>query len=159
MRRAAGVLPVALAALLALAAGAARAGEGAIAPPGPRDRCPVCGMFVAPFPSWWAEVVLADGSREVFDGVKDLVRYLGDRKRYAPAREHLAVVRIRVLDYYGLQPLPAEEAFFVAGSDVLGPMGREFVPLRTQAEAEEFLRDHRGEAILRFADLPGRRPE
>lgn len=146
----------ALAGLLALGAVPARAGEEAFAPPGPRDRCPVCGMFVAPFPSWWAEVVLADGSREVFDGVKDLVRFLGDRKRFAPARAHLAVARIRVLDYYALEPVAAGEAFYVVGSDVLGPMGREFVPLATREHAEEFLRDHRGEAILRFADLPAR---
>jgi hypothetical protein len=116
-------------------------------------------MFVAPFPSWLAEVVLADGSRELFDGVKDLVRYLGDRKRYDPGRAHLAVARVTVLDYYSLEPLPAEEAFYVVGSDVLGPMGREFVPLGRREQAEEFLRDHRGEAILRFADLAGRRPE
>lgn len=154
--RAAGL---ALAALVALGGGSAGGADDRYAPPGPRARCPVCGMFVEPFPAWRAQVVLADGSREDFDGVKDLVRYLGDRRRYAPARAALAVERVWVLDYYALEPVAAEDAFYVVGSDVLGPMGHEYVPLRTRAEAEEFLRDHRGEAILRFADLPGRRLE
>jgi nitrous oxide reductase accessory protein NosL len=37
----------------------------------------------------------------------------------------------------------------VIGSDVLGPMGHELIPLETREDAEEFLRDHRGVRILR----------
>ncbi|MEW8381482.1 MAG: nitrous oxide reductase accessory protein NosL [Candidatus Thiodiazotropha taylori] len=36
------------------------------------------------------------------------------------------------------------------GSDVLGPMGHELIPLESQADAEEFLKDHQGVAILKF---------
>jgi nitrous oxide reductase accessory protein NosL len=32
-------------------------------------------------------------------------------------------------------------------------MGHELVPLATQAEAEEFMRDHQGRRILRFDDV------
>ena len=39
------------------------------------------------------------------------------------------------------------------GSDVLGPMGREFIPLATKSDANEFLRDHDATGILRFADV------
>ena len=59
------------------------------------------------------------------------------------------------MDYYSTEPMPAETACFVAGSDIPGPMGHEFVPLKTRAAAEEFLRDHRGTAILEFRELPG----
>lgn len=123
--------------------------------PGARDRCPVCGMFVEKFPEWWAQAVFADGERVTFDGVKDLVRYIGDPGRLSPGRTAASVVQTWVQDYYSLAPLPAESAFFVAGSDVSGPMGREFIPFRNRPEAEEFLRDHRGTAILRFGELPG----
>mgnify|MGYP001068319350 CR=1 FL=1 len=44
-------------------------------------------------------------------------------------------------------------------SDVSGPMGREFIPLATREQAGEFLRDHRGSAILEFRELPGRQPD
>lgn len=125
------------------------------AKPGARDRCPVCGMFVEKFPEWWAQAVFTDGGRVTCDGVKDLIRYLGDPGHFTPGRTAAAVAQIWVIDYYSVLPLPAESAFFVAGGDVPGPMGREFVPFRNRAEAEEFLRDHRGTAILRFTELPG----
>ena len=43
--------------------------------------------------------------------------------------------------------------WYVIGSDVLGPMGHEFVPLASRAEAEEFMRDHKGKRTLAFAEI------
>lgn len=150
MRRAA----LTLLALVLFSRDAPAAGSRPFVPPAARDRCPVCGMFVGKFPEWWAQVVLADGRRLTFDGVKDLVRFLGDPRRFTPGQP-AEVVNIWVHDYYSVAPLPAEEAWYVAGSDVAGPMGREFVPFGKQSEAGEFMRDHRGAAVLRFKDLPG----
>jgi len=31
--------------------------EGGFIQPGPKDKCPVCGMFVAGYPNWIAEVI------------------------------------------------------------------------------------------------------
>jgi nitrous oxide reductase accessory protein NosL len=39
------------------------------------------------------------------------------------------------------------------GSDVLGPMGHELVPLMSEDDAREFLEDHAGVRILRFDDV------
>ena len=36
------------------------------------------------------------------------------------------------------------------GSDVLGPMGHELVPLASRQEAEEFMADHKGKRVLTF---------
>ncbi|MEX1309973.1 MAG: nitrous oxide reductase accessory protein NosL, partial [Candidatus Sulfomarinibacteraceae bacterium] len=47
----------------------------------------------------------------------------------------------------------AETAFFVAGSDVRGPMGAELVPFATREDAEAFRSDHRGAAVLAFDDI------
>ncbi len=70
------------------------------------------------------------------------------------------IARIGVTEYYGLKRLDARQAWFVIGSDVLGPMGHELIPLASRADAEEFLRDHRGRRILRFEEvqreLPGK---
>ncbi len=115
-------------------------------PPGPRERCPVCGMFVARFPDWTAELVLADGTRLWFDGVKDLVKHL--------AGGGAAPAAVFVTDYYNLETIDGLAAWYVSGSDVLGPMGAEFVPFASEQEAREFLRDHRGAGVHRFADLP-----
>lgn len=56
-------------------------------------------------------------------------------------------------EYYGLTRVDARTAFYLVGSDVLGPMGHELVPLASREEAEEFLADHKGRLILRFDDV------
>ncbi|MEW8383487.1 MAG: nitrous oxide reductase accessory protein NosL, partial [Candidatus Thiodiazotropha taylori] len=44
--------------------------------PGPKDTCPVCGMFVAKYPEWIGTVLYKDGHAHHFDGAKDLFKYL-----------------------------------------------------------------------------------
>jgi nitrous oxide reductase accessory protein NosL len=58
-----------------------------------------------------------------------------------------------VTEYYDLHPINALKAFFVVGSDVYGPMGRELIPFTTRSDAEGFLKDHKGRLILRFEDI------
>lgn len=128
--------------------------------PGPKDTCPVCGMFVAKYPAWVATVLYQDGHAHYFDGPKDLFKYLFDLHRWAPGHQEKDMTAITVTEYYGLSRIPAREAWYVIGSDVPGPMGHEFVPLATEADAKEFLRDHAGKRILRFdevtPDLPAK---
>ena len=137
--------------LLALWAGLAPA-QG-ILKPGAKDLCPVCGMLVSKYPNWVAVVQYRDGHAHFFDGAKDLFKYLHDVAKYAPShhRENIAV--IQVTDFYSLTRIDAQKAFFVVGSDVLGPMGHELVPLATRADAEDFLQDHKGKRILAFGEV------
>ena len=121
--------------------------------PGPRDTCPVCGMFVAKYPEWIATVVYKDGHAHHFDGAKDLFKYLFDLAKWAPGHDRAQIAAIGVTEYYGLERIPADTAWYVIGSDVLGPMGHELVPLETREDAEEFLRDHQGRRILRFDEV------
>lgn len=121
--------------------------------PTDEDKCPVCGMFVMPHSQWLAEIVFEDGTAAFFDGSKDLFRYLLGRDRYLPAKHGLEIEAIFVTSYYELEMTAAEEAFYVVGSDVLGPMGPELVPHRSRGAAEEFLRDHRGDKIYRFEQV------
>lgn len=127
--------------------------------PGPRDTCPVCGMFIAKYPQWTATVLYRDGHAHHFDGAKDLFKYLFNLQKWAPDHKPEDMAAIAVTEYYSLSRIPAREAWFVIGSDVLGPMGHELVPLASEEEAEEFLRDHGGKRILRFdtvtPDVPG----
>lgn len=114
-------------------------------PPGPKDRCAICGMFVAKYPAWVATVVEVDGILHYFDGPKDLFRFLvrenGDVSSQAA---------IWVTDYYTTKPLMARDAVYVRGSDVTGPMGAELVPFASPDLAESFRADHGGEAPLAF---------
>ena len=124
-----------------------------VRPPGPRDLCPVCGMLVAKYPAWIAIVRLRGGEHRYFDGPKDLFKWLLDLPRYAPGVRRDDVAGILVTEFYGLTLVDARSAHYVIGSDVLGPMGHELVPLADAAEAAEFIRDHRGRRVLRFDEV------
>lgn len=149
--------PSHLAARTALVAAAAlllAAAPVPLAPkPGPGAKCPVCGMFVAKYPDWVAGVVFRDGTTAHFDGAKDLFKFLLHPERYGTGRTPGDVERIYVTDYYAVTPVDARAALYVLGSDVYGPMGTELVPFEKRADAEEFLKDHKGTAILRFQDV------
>jgi copper chaperone NosL len=121
--------------------------------PQARDTCPVCGMRVARYPAWIATIVFQDGSAAHFDGPKDLFKYLLNLERYAPQRSTAEISVIAVTEYYGLRRMDARTARYVVGSDVLGPMGHELIPLATQADAEAFLAEHGGTQILEFAEI------
>lgn len=121
--------------------------------PGPKDTCPVCGMFVARYPDWIATVRYRNGHAHHFDGAKDMFKYLLDLPRWAPGHELDQIETIGVTEYYSVQRIEARQAYYAIGSDVLGPMGHELIPLETQADAEAFLKDHGAVRILRYEDV------
>jgi len=115
-----------------------------------KARCPICGMFVAPYPTWQAVILFTGGSRLDFDGPRDLFRYLQEPSRQLPGRTVKEVREVWVTEYYSARPVLADEVYFIAGSDVLGPMGQELVPVRGTKPAETFMRDHGGGRLFRF---------
>jgi nitrous oxide reductase accessory protein NosL len=110
-------------------------------------------MVVSKYPAWVATVRYKDGHAHHFDGAKDLFKYLFDLGRYAPGHQARDMAAVAVTEYYGLTRIDATKAFYVIGSDVLGPMGHELVPLASRADAEEFLRDHAGKRILTYRQV------
>lgn len=129
---------------------AAAQGEVAIPKPGAKDLCPVCGMLVSKYPNWVAVALYRDGHAHYFDGAKDMFKYLQEYPKYAPGHRKEDLAGLYVTEFYGLAKIDAKKAFYVTGSDVLGPMGHELVPLETRADAEEFLKDHKGRKIYTF---------
>jgi len=141
------------AALLALLGGAVQAAEYRPVTATAKDRCPVCGMFVAKYPDFLAQVIYKDGAYALFDGAKDMFKYLFNPRTYAPSRQSSDIGAIYVTDYYSLLPIDGKAAWYVLDSDVLGPMGRELIPFRSEAEAKGFMADHKGKRLLRFAEV------
>jgi nitrous oxide reductase accessory protein NosL len=110
-------------------------------------------MFVAKHPAFSAQILFRDGSYAAFDGAKDLFRFYLDMGRYSPGRKPADVSAVAVTDYYDMEPVEGRKAWYVEGSDVHGPMGRELIPFRKEEDAREFLKDHKGRAILRFDQI------
>jgi nitrous oxide reductase accessory protein NosL len=121
--------------------------------PGPKDLCPVCGMLVSKYPNWVATIVYKDGHAHHFDGAKDMFKFWFDPPKYVAAHSRDMIASVWVTDYYGLQKIDARKARYVIGSDVLGPMGHEFVPLESQADANDFLKEHSGKRVLTFEQV------
>lgn len=126
---------------------------GPMSVPAAGDKCPVCGMFVAKYPDWFAMVQFKDGSRAWFDGPKDMFKFVFEAGEYLPGKSAGDIASLEVTEYYGLTRIDARGAYFVTGSDVHGPMGKELVPFKNRQEAEEFARDHRGKAVLTFDEI------
>lgn len=108
-------------------------------------------MYVHKYPNWIATIVLEDGSQIFFDGPKDLFRYLLNLDQ--PRVNGREISTVWVTDYYRVKSIDAKTAHFVVGSDVMGPMGAELVPLGSRDEAETFARDHGGAEILAFDEV------
>jgi nitrous oxide reductase accessory protein NosL len=121
--------------------------------PGPRDKCPVCGMFVSKYPDWVAQILFKDGSYALFDGAKDMFKYYFNLPKYNPSKQRADIDSIYVTDYYDLTSVDGYNAYYVVGSDVYGPMGKELIPFEKEEAAKEFMKDHKGKFILKFFDV------
>ncbi len=138
---------------LILGASLACAGELKPGKLGPKDKCPVCGMFVAKYPDFAAQIQFRYGATFHFDGAKDMFKYYLNLPRYAPGRKTADIAAVFVTDYYDLTLVDGLTAYYVLGSDVYGPMGRELVPFAKESKARDFMKDHRGKSLVRFKEV------
>jgi hypothetical protein len=97
-------------------------------------RCGACGMRVDPGSAWVA-YVMVQGRELPFDTPH--CAFVTWRR----SKGDVSAARFR--EYYSQQMKPAAEVRFVAGSDVVGPMGPDLVPVATD-NASRFARDHNG---------------
>ncbi len=121
--------------------------------PSRKDKCPVCGMYVSMFADWNARIEFKDSEYAIFDGAKDMFKYYLDVKKYNPSKSESDMTAIFVKDYYSATDIDALRAFYVIWSDVYGPMGHEPIPFEKEADAKDFLKEHKGKKILRFKDI------
>ena len=114
------------------------------------DKCPVCGMFVAKYPDFVAQIIFTDNTYAVFDGAKDMFKYYLNLKKYSATKKPSDIAAVYVTDYYSMQLIDGRTARYIVGSDVFGPMGRELIPIAQDKEAQLFMKDHAGKQIVLF---------
>ena len=120
--------------------------------PDPKEKCPVCGMFVSKYPEWIVQLHLPNDEVMMFDGVKDMLKYYFEPDKYG-AGTQIKTATIYVKDYYTQNWIKGDKAYYVKGSDVTGPMGHEFIPFAGEAAAVSFKKDHHGKQIMTFNDI------
>lgn len=122
----------------------------------PGEKCPVCGMFVHKYPKWAAKIYFSKGgekSHEVFDGVKDQLKFYFNPAKWGDKYKGIKINKLLVTDYYTNKAVDGKKAFYVIGSDVYGPMGKEPIPFAVRKYAETFMSDHDGRKILTFDQI------
>lgn len=121
------------------------------------EKCPVCGMFAYKYPKWATRMNYAENGKSVshaFDGVKDMMKFYLNPSKWGNYTKHKdAELTILVSDYYTSDAMDGKKAFYVVGSDVMGPMGKEFVPFKTFKSAQTFMKDHKGLQIVEFSQI------
>lgn len=128
------------------------------APTAPREvpdtaRCPVCGMFPARNRRWAAQVIFADGAVQYLDSPLSLFHYLQRVERYTPGHVAAEIAAVYVSDQTSGQWLDVDQAIFVHGSSLLGPMRAGNLPAyAAQADALALTRV-RGGALTSAATL------
>ena len=115
---------------------------------GKEHRCANCGMLTSKYPNWEEIIVLSSGDTLYFDGPRCMFFTLLNSDKTSGG-----IKTVKVKDYYTLNYIDGENAFYVIGSDVMGPMGKELIPFVSEEAAKQFLKDHQGERIIRFNDV------
>jgi copper chaperone NosL len=117
------------------------------------SECPVCGASVSQYRDFIATIALKDASHVFFHGVKEMMKYYLDVKKYNPAKTQADIQSIYVTDHNSLAPVDGLKAFYVSGSDLQGPKGKDLIPFEKKSEAEDFMQEHKGSAILTFGEI------
>lgn len=115
----------------------------------PEARCPVCGMFPARSRPWAAQVIFQDGATQFFDSPLSLYVYLQSVSRYTPGRQAHDIAASFVTDTPSGDWTPAAQAFYVSGSNALGPMRAGNLPaFGSRAAAQAFATQRGGEVLV-----------
>lgn len=108
------------------------------------QRCKHCGMRIDPASAWRSDLVAADGA---------VTSYCAPRCALSAWRSGKAsAASLRVQEYYERAWRDGSELQFVLGSDVLGPMGPDLVPV-DPARVTKFIQDHEADRAVRLDEI------
>jgi len=121
--------------------------------PGKDDRCPVCGMFVYKYPKWAAGFVFKSGASYFHCCPKCMLHNLLHVPKYQPGETRENVCQIWITEYYTTKQTDAYEVLFVVGTNLVGPMGLDLIPVRGRTAAETLKKDYQGEFIVTLDEV------
>lgn len=108
------------------------------------ERCALCGMTIDPQSTWRADLVSPSGEVRHYDSPRCALR--------AWRSGQFDATSLRVVEYYERRWTDGGDVVFVLGSDVLGPMGADLVPVDPN-HATKFASDHAAGRPVRLASI------
>jgi nitrous oxide reductase accessory protein NosL len=118
----------------------------------PQDRCPVCGMKVIRYPKFSSAIRLGNQDTYYFCSNGCMLKaWLHPEIFLKSTRQALSLAVVR--DYFSGRQVDAQDVFWIAGSDVIGPMGPAMVALQGSRSLTAFLKRHGGCRVFRLQEL------
>ncbi len=116
------------------------------------DRCAVCAMRPINYPKFSSAIRLTDGTTFYFCGTGCMIKSWMHPEHYLGVSES-RLDRPVVHDYFSGKLMDARDVKWVAGSDVIGPMGPALVPVSGEKEMEAFQRRHGGKVVFTLDEM------
>jgi len=114
--------------------------------------CGRCGMYPASYPRWQSQIIFKDGSMTPFDGCKCMFNFMLSMEQYDKDHSSGDVAVVWVRDFETGKWINGEDANFVVGSKMMGPMGKELIPFADQAAALKFHQEQGGK-MMTYAEI------
>ncbi len=109
--------------------------------------CPLCGMYPARYATFQCQVVFKDGTYEAFDSPLGLLVYLFFSDKTGLDIKPIESVYFR--DYLNRKWIDANETYYVVGTNIMGPMGIDFLPVSDKNRAEKLNADEQGALVIK----------
>ena len=117
-----------------------------------QDRCPVCAMKVKAHMKFSSAIQLSGGQTFYFCGTGCMIRSWMHPEIFLNTSQP-ELKKCVVQDYFSGQQVDGLAVYWVAGSDVTGPMGPALVPILDEQQVEVFKNRHGGKAVFRLGEM------
>jgi copper chaperone NosL len=117
-----------------------------------QDRCPVCAMWVSKYRKFAAAIQLMNGRTFYFCSTGCMISSWMHPEIFIGATR-AELKRSVVQDYFTGEQVTGRSAYWVAGSDVIGPMGPALVPLKDKKHLDVFKKRHGAKAVFRLSEM------
>ena len=117
-----------------------------------QDRCPVCAMQVSKHRKFAGAIQLKGGRTYYFCGTGCMIRSWMHPQIFLNAPK-TDLAKSVVQDYFSGKQVDGLAVYWVAGSDVVGPMGPALVPIFDKQQLEVFKKRHGGKAYFRLEEM------
>ncbi len=117
--------------------------------------CLVRHIKVYKAPEWVAKIELKNGKKVFFSSPKSMFEFYFRPGKWfdVGVKSEKDFKDILVTDFKTLKPVKAKGAFYIYGSNVVGPAGDDLIPFDSYADAEDFSKKHNGKRIMGFRDV------
>lgn len=106
-------------------------------------------------PSWVAIAVTRQKKTAYFCSPKSMLEYYFNPMKWTGlgAMTSDDVTALYVTDFNSLKKIDAKKAYYVYGSEIIGPGGDDLIPFASKQSAIVFMKKYHGSRVMKFSEL------